>query len=171
MIREEEPPTPSTRLETTEELAAIAAKRSLEPRRLSGLVRGELDWIVMKCLEKDRGRRYETAEGLARVYAALACGGQLDGVRLVRADTLDAATERQPLANADGTADPFALGYQLLAQIYPGLGQRSFGHTGMGGFIGFADPDRRLGFGFVMNRLGSNGAAHLLAATYGAIAA
>jgi tetratricopeptide (TPR) repeat protein len=66
LIREEEPPTPSTRLETTEELPTIAAKRSLEPKRLSGLVRGELDWIVMKCLEKDRGRRYDTADGLAR---------------------------------------------------------------------------------------------------------
>ena len=112
---------------------------------------------------------HATAEALARVYAALTCGGQLDGVQLLRAETIDAATEQQRLANADGTADPFALGYQLLAQIYPGLGPRSFGHTGMGGFIGFADPDRRLGFGFVMNTLGSNGAAHLLAATYGAL--
>jgi tetratricopeptide (TPR) repeat protein len=47
-------------------LPAIAAKRGLEPRKLSGLVKGELDWIVMKCLEKDRSRRYETANGLAR---------------------------------------------------------------------------------------------------------
>ena len=44
---------------------AIAACRSIEPRKLSGLVRGELDWIVMKALEKDRNRRYETANGLA----------------------------------------------------------------------------------------------------------
>jgi tetratricopeptide (TPR) repeat protein/serine/threonine protein kinase len=66
IIREEEPPRPSTRLSTTEKLPAIAAARGLEPRKLSGLVRGELDWVVMKCLEKDRGRRYETANGLAR---------------------------------------------------------------------------------------------------------
>lgn len=66
LIREEEPPRPSTRLSTTAELVSIAANRGLEPKRLSGLVRGELDWIVMKCLEKDRGRRYETANGLAR---------------------------------------------------------------------------------------------------------
>src|SRR5207237_410274 len=64
-IREEEPPTPSTRLSTTAELPAIAANCGLEPRKLSGLVRGELDWIVMKCLEKERGRRYETANALA----------------------------------------------------------------------------------------------------------
>jgi serine/threonine protein kinase/Tfp pilus assembly protein PilF len=65
LIREEEPPRPSTRLSTKEELPSIAANRGLEPRKLSGLVRGELDWIVMKALEKDRNRRYETANGFA----------------------------------------------------------------------------------------------------------
>jgi eukaryotic-like serine/threonine-protein kinase len=65
IIREEEPPKPSTRLSTVEELPSIAAQRGLEPKKLSGLLRGELDWIVMKCLEKDRNRRYETANGLA----------------------------------------------------------------------------------------------------------
>jgi tetratricopeptide (TPR) repeat protein len=66
IIREQEPPKPSTRLSTTEALPSIAANRSLEPRRLIGLMHGELDWIVMKCLEKDRDRRYETANALAR---------------------------------------------------------------------------------------------------------
>jgi serine/threonine protein kinase/tetratricopeptide (TPR) repeat protein len=66
IIREEEPPKPSTRLSGSEELPSIAANRRTEPKRLGKLVRGELDWVVMKCLEKDRGRRYETANGLAR---------------------------------------------------------------------------------------------------------
>jgi tetratricopeptide (TPR) repeat protein len=61
VIREEEPPRPSTRLSTTDELPSIAANRGLEPRKLSGVVRGDLDWIVMKALEKDRSRRYESA--------------------------------------------------------------------------------------------------------------
>ena len=65
VIREDESPRPSMRLSTTEELPSIAACRHVEPRKLSGLVRGELDWIVMKALEKDRNRRYETANGLA----------------------------------------------------------------------------------------------------------
>ena len=65
LIREEESPRPSRRLSSTEELPSIAACRHVEPRKLSGLVRGELDWIVMKALEKDRNRRYETANGLA----------------------------------------------------------------------------------------------------------
>ncbi len=65
LIREEEPPRPSTRLSTTDELPSVAANRGLEPKKLSGLVRGELDWIVMKALDKDRNRRYETANGFA----------------------------------------------------------------------------------------------------------
>jgi serine/threonine protein kinase len=65
IIREEDPQRPSTRLSTAAELPSIAANRGLEPKKLSGLVRGELDWIVMKALEKDRNRRYETANGLA----------------------------------------------------------------------------------------------------------
>jgi serine/threonine protein kinase/tetratricopeptide (TPR) repeat protein len=65
VIREEEPPKPSTRLSTTEQLPSIAANRGLEPKKLSALVRGELDWIVLKALDKDRNRRYETANGFA----------------------------------------------------------------------------------------------------------
>jgi WD40 repeat protein/tetratricopeptide (TPR) repeat protein len=66
VIREEEPPRPSTRLsESKDSLPSISAQRHTEPAKLTKLVRGELDWIVMKALEKDRGRRYETANGLA----------------------------------------------------------------------------------------------------------
>src|SRR5207248_4023009 len=65
LIQEEEPPTPSLRLSTTQEAPSIAAARGLEPKQLSGLVRGELDWIVMKALEKDRNRRYESANSFA----------------------------------------------------------------------------------------------------------
>src|SRR5256885_4623202 len=66
MIKEEEPPRPSTRLsELGEALASISAQRHMEPAKLAKLVRGELDWIVMKTLEKDRNRRFETANGLA----------------------------------------------------------------------------------------------------------
>jgi WD40 repeat protein/serine/threonine protein kinase len=66
IIREEDPPRPSLRLSTTEKLASISAQRQTEPARLSRLVRGELDWIVMKALEKQRSRRYESASGLAK---------------------------------------------------------------------------------------------------------
>jgi serine/threonine-protein kinase len=66
VLREEEPPRPSTRISTLGPAATlVATQRHSEPRRLSQLCRGELDWLVMKCLEKDRNRRYETAGALA----------------------------------------------------------------------------------------------------------
>jgi eukaryotic-like serine/threonine-protein kinase len=67
MIREKEPPRPSTRISTLEEAerTTVAKHRQAEPATLSRLVRGDLDWIVMKCLEKERGRRYDTANALA----------------------------------------------------------------------------------------------------------
>jgi serine/threonine protein kinase/tetratricopeptide (TPR) repeat protein len=65
VIREVDPPRPSTRLSRLQTLAAIAATRGSDPGKLRRAVRGELDWIVMKCLEKDRSRRYESASALA----------------------------------------------------------------------------------------------------------
>jgi serine/threonine protein kinase/tetratricopeptide (TPR) repeat protein len=66
IIREEEPPRPSKRLSTLgATLTAVSAQRKTDPKRLGQLVKGELDWIVMKSLEKDRRRRYETASALA----------------------------------------------------------------------------------------------------------
>jgi eukaryotic-like serine/threonine-protein kinase len=68
IVREEEPPRPSTRLSTlaADTLGTVSASRHADPKRLSQTVRGELDWIVMKALEKDRGRRYETASAFAQ---------------------------------------------------------------------------------------------------------
>jgi len=66
IIKEEEPPKPSTRLSTMGELLSkVSTQRKTEPAKLSALVKGDLDWIVMKALEKDRGRRYETASAFA----------------------------------------------------------------------------------------------------------
>lgn len=68
IIREEDPPRPSTRLSALGDAAAttVSAHRQMDPKRLGQLVHGELDWIVMKALEKDRERRYQTANGFAR---------------------------------------------------------------------------------------------------------
>jgi serine/threonine protein kinase/WD40 repeat protein len=65
IIREEEPPKPSTRFSNLGQAATVSANRQSDGRRLSQLVRGELDWIVMKALEKDRNRRYESASAFA----------------------------------------------------------------------------------------------------------
>ncbi len=67
IIREEEPPRPSTRLSTLGEQArSISMRRGSDPNRLSQLVRGELDWIIMKAIDKERARRYETPSALSR---------------------------------------------------------------------------------------------------------
>ncbi len=66
IIREEEPPKPSTRITTLGNTATeLCKQRQTEPKQLSALIRGDLDWIVMKCLEKDRTRRYDSSTGLA----------------------------------------------------------------------------------------------------------
>ncbi len=66
LIREQDAPTPSSRLSTSESKPRIAANRQMEPRKLGRFIKGELDWIVMKALSKERDRRYETATGFAR---------------------------------------------------------------------------------------------------------
>jgi serine/threonine protein kinase len=66
LVREQEPPPPSSRLSTSKARATVAANRQTDPARLGRFVRGDLDWIVMKALSKERDRRYETANGLAR---------------------------------------------------------------------------------------------------------
>ncbi|MCI0741111.1 MAG: protein kinase [Gemmataceae bacterium] len=65
VIREQEPSKPSTKLSSSDALPTLSANRGMEPAKLAKLVRGELDWIVMKALEKDRNRRYETANSFA----------------------------------------------------------------------------------------------------------
>ena len=65
IIREEEPTRPSTRLSSIDSRASLAALRRTEPKKLFSLLRRELDWVILKCLEKDRSRRYESASGLA----------------------------------------------------------------------------------------------------------
>ena len=66
VVREEDPPRPSMKLSTSQARASIAAVRGAAPDKLAKELRGELDWIVMKSLEKDRNRRYESAAGLGR---------------------------------------------------------------------------------------------------------
>ena len=65
VVREEEPPKPSTKLSTADALPTLSANRGTDPHKLTALLRSELDWIVLKALEKDRTRRYETANGFA----------------------------------------------------------------------------------------------------------
>jgi serine/threonine protein kinase/WD40 repeat protein len=65
VVREEEPPRPSNKLSTAATLPTLSANRGTEPKKLTALLRSELDWIVLKAVEKKRARRYDTANGLA----------------------------------------------------------------------------------------------------------
>ena len=66
LIREQEAPTPSSRLSSSDAAPSTAANRQTEPQKLGRFIKGELDWIVLKALSKDRDRRYETANGFAK---------------------------------------------------------------------------------------------------------
>jgi len=98
-----------------------------------------------------------TAAGIAKVYGVLARGGEQDGVRLMRAETLDQAIEIQsdgPDAVLGQLPMRFGLGFMLktdFIQISPG--PRGFGHAGAGGSLGVGDPDTKTGFGFTLNKM------------------
>lgn len=78
IIRDEEPPRPSTRLSSSGTLPSLAACRQTEPVTLTRQLKGELDWIIMKALEKERTRRYETATGLAKDVQRYLAGETVD---------------------------------------------------------------------------------------------
>ncbi len=98
-----------------------------------------------------------TAAGIAKVYGVLARGGEQDGVRLMRPETLDRAIEVQsdgPDAVLGQMPMRFGLGFMLrsdLIQLTPG--PRGFGHAGAGGSLGMGDPDTKTGFGFTLNKM------------------
>src|SRR5262245_16120620 len=105
------------------------------------------------------GNGHANARALARVYAALARGGELDGVRLISPATIARATERQVLGKdrTIGIENEFALGFHRnggspLMRV--GNAPTAFGHGGAYGSIGMADPARRIGLGYVMNQCG-----------------
>ena len=121
-----------------------------------------------------------TARALARVYGALACGGELDGHRVLSPDTIEAARHQESYGPDLVLHVPtrFGLGFMLSQPDRPdgrfGPNPASFGHPGAGGALGFADPEARLGFGYTMNGMGQNiltdpRAAHLLDAVYASL--
>src|SRR5579862_6592273 len=105
-----------------------------------------------------------SARGLARMYAPLSCGGELAGVRLVRPEAIPAMRYVRSRTDRDASAmvaTAFSLGFlkswdnrSLGEGMSTILGEDAFGHAGLGGSVGFADPSYRLAFAYVMNRHG-----------------
>jgi CubicO group peptidase (beta-lactamase class C family) len=117
------------------------------------------------------------ARSVARVMAALACGGRLGGVRLLGEQTIAKAIEEQRYGKdlVLGFTMRWALGFMLTSRELPlGPNPRTFGHGGWGGSLGFADLDARVGWAYIMNKMspgttGDTRAAGILAALYGSL--
>ncbi|MFF6926496.1 MULTISPECIES: serine hydrolase domain-containing protein [Streptomyces] len=94
-----------------------------------------------------------TAHALARMYAALI--GEVDGVRLLTSETLASAAKEQASGKDQVMLIPsrFSSGYMLPTETNPMIGPNSFGHTGRGGSLGFADPEQGIAFGYAMNNI------------------
>ncbi|MBM3504446.1 MAG: beta-lactamase family protein [Alphaproteobacteria bacterium] len=139
-------------------LAKAAPPDSLEARM----------WRPLPASEDFNSRRFRqaeipafnghgTARGVATIYGALARGGELGGIRLLRPEGLAPFIADQPTGRPVASAVPLrmGLGFMLCSPPHRPMGPnlRSFGHTGAGGAQGFADPDARVGFGYALNRM------------------
>jgi serine/threonine protein kinase/tetratricopeptide (TPR) repeat protein len=118
IIREEEPPKPSTRLSSSHALPSIAANRHIEAKKLTTLVSGDLDWIVMRALEKERTRRYETATGLAEDIQRYLADEPVLAHRPTPTYRLKKFIRRNKLGVIAGTAVVAALAVGLVASTY-----------------------------------------------------
>jgi len=119
--------------------------------------RGLVNTRAWRGAEVPAANGHGTASSLARIYGALACGGEVDGVRLLESETIDRARTEQ-VSGADATLAgmpiTYGLGFMLRSPSMPLSGNPgSFGHPGAGGSLGMADPETGVGFGYVMNKM------------------
>ncbi len=132
-----------------------------DPKSLAGKAVGNppgifrmLNTREWRAAEIPAANGHTNARAAARMYAALAQGGELDGVRVVSAEAIERAiVERSDGVEATlGGEMRFGLGFQLNRPPNHGPNPRAFGHAGYGGSLGFADPEARLGFGYTPNQ-------------------
>jgi len=140
---------------------SVSGRTFLNPPRPPDLVNTR----AWRAAEIPAANGHTSARGVARVYAALARGGELDGVRLLAPATIERAIEEQSRGRDAVLTLPtrFATGFMLGTPggVFDcGPGRRTFGHPGRGGSIGFADPDARIGFGYVTNQYVTGTAKH-----------
>jgi CubicO group peptidase (beta-lactamase class C family) len=125
------------------------------PADLSGV--GVVNTAAWRAAEVPSANAHATAAGVARVYAALAGGGAVDGVRVVDSGALAASVAEQVRGDDLVLQRPsrFGLGFQLTQPERPlGRGPRAFGHFGAGGSVGLCDPDAGVAFGYVTSQMG-----------------
>ncbi|HET9078884.1 MAG TPA: serine hydrolase domain-containing protein [Acidimicrobiales bacterium] len=146
--------------ERVEQLRAMASPASLTSRALNPTDPPfNFNQRAVHAAELPAANGIATARALAKLYATTV--GEVDGVRLLRPDTVAAATvERSAGPDAVLLLDNrFGAGFFLPSPFSPLLGPRSFGHSGAGGSLAFADPDAGIGFAYVMNQMQQNLAA------------
>lgn len=118
---------------------------------------GDVNTRAWRAAEIPAANGHGTARALARIYGALARGGEIDGTRILRPETIDQAIVEQsngPDAVLGGLPMRFGLGFMLRSPIMPlSPSPRAFGHPGAGGSIGMADPDAKVGFGYTLNKM------------------
>jgi CubicO group peptidase (beta-lactamase class C family) len=122
---------------------------------------------VIRRAEIPAGNAIGGARDLARMYALLAGGGELDGVGLVSPGSIARFNTHEATMMAG--LPPICVGYHRLGQLFPRASETAFGHGGAGGSLGFADPERDISFGFVKSRMTNEpggAAADLVAALY-----
>jgi CubicO group peptidase (beta-lactamase class C family) len=133
----------------------MIANAYANPADLSGL--GVVNTAAWRAAEVPSANAHATAAGVARVYAALAVGGAVDGVRVVDSAALADAVTEQVYGDDLVLRRPsrFGLGFQLTQPERPlGPGPRAFGHFGAGGSVGLCDPDAGVAFGYVTSQMG-----------------
>lgn len=156
-------------------------KRAAEPGTLQNLAftnppapEGIANSLGLRKAQMPASNGHGTAAAVGRLYAALARGGELDGARILKPETIKLAREEQAFGTDAllGVTSRFGLGFMLRHDGLPiGPNSTAFGHPGAGGSMGFADPETRLGFGYVMNNakpsfFGSETAYRLVQAAY-----
>jgi CubicO group peptidase (beta-lactamase class C family) len=138
-----------------EDRRLLLSRAYLNPPGLSGL--GTVNTRAWRRAEIPSANSHATARAVARIYRALARGGATNGTRLLEPETIDEAIA-EASSGTDfvlGRPSRFGLGFQLTQPERPlGPNPRSFGHFGLGGSLGFADPDAGLAFGYTLNRSG-----------------
>lgn len=131
----------------------LVQRAYMNPPGVSGL--GTVNTRAWRAAEMPSTNAHATARAVARIYSALAAGGAVDGIRLLRSETVELAA-REASCGRDEVLDRpsrFGLGFQLAQPERPlGPNSSSFGHFGAGGSLGFADPDEALAFAYTPNQ-------------------
>ena len=132
---------------------SVTAKAMTNPAFTMGVTDNTREW---RAAEIPAANGHANGRSIARAYAALSLGGELEGVRVMSPDAIERAQVEQSEGKDAvlGVQTRFGLGFMLSSETWPmEPAQRAFGHAGAGGSMGIADPDAGIGFGYAMNQM------------------